>query len=126
MKQSDQVEINALMARYVDGLYHCDTDMLRTVFHENLSYTNANPGQHETLGLEAYLQRIETRISPASQNEPKEASVIKIELKGREMGIVEARAVMWRRDYTDLLTIIRTPEGWRVLNKVFTFIELEA
>lgn len=126
MTPSDQSEINALMARYVDGLYNCDTEMLRTVFHENLSYTNANPGQHETLGLEAYLQRVAGRVSPASQNEPRQASVEKIDLKGREMGIVEARAVMWHRDYTDLLTIIRTPEGWRVLNKVFTFVELEA
>lgn len=125
MEKSDQLEINALMARYVDGLYHCDTAVLRTVFHEALAYTNANPGQHEFLGLDAYMKRIEARTSPASRNEPRIASVERVELKGREMGWVEARATMWGRDYTDLLTIIRTEDGWRVLNKVFTFVERE-
>ena len=125
MEQADKFAIEDLMKRYVDGLYHCDTNVLRSVFHENLSYANANPGQHEFLGLEAYLQRVEERTPPASRNEPRKASIEKIELSGREMGFVEARATMWDRDYTDLLTIIRTGEEWRILNKVFTFVELE-
>ena len=125
MDASDKLEINALMTRYFDGLYHCDPSVLRTVFHENLSYVNANAGQHEFLGLEAYMERIEKRPSPASRNELREAEIEKITLKGREMGFVSARAIMLGRDYHDLLTIIRTDDGWRVLNKVFTYIELE-
>ena len=125
MEQFDKLEINALMTRYVDGLYHCNTALLRSVFHEKLSYVNANPSQHEFLGLEAYMKRIEERTSPASRNEARQASIEKIELRGREMGIVESHATMWGRKYTDLLTIIRTDEGWRVLNKVFTYVELE-
>ena len=125
MNPSDTLDINALMARYHDGLYHCDTALLRSVFHEKLSYANANPDQHEFLGLEAYLRRIEERTSPASRNEARTASIEKIELIGREMGVVESRAIMWGRSYTDLLTIIRTDEGWWILNKVFTYFELE-
>ena len=123
MSQSDLSEVNALMTRYVDGLYHCDTSVLRKVFHKQLSYINANPGQHEFLGLEAYLKRIEERVSPASRNEARDASIEMVKLNGQEMGLVESRAIMWGREYTDLLTIIQTEDGWRVLTKVFTFVE---
>ena len=125
MEQSDRLEINALMTRYFEGLYHSDSSMLRTVFHPELSYVNATVGNHEFLGLEAYMARIEARTPPASRNDPREETIEKITLKGREIGVVEARMTMLGRAYQDLLTIIRAKDGWRVLTKVFTHVEQE-
>lgn len=123
MSQADQQQINALMARYFDGLYRSDSAVLRTVFHPALSYANATAGNHEFLGLEAYMDRIDARTSPATRNDPRVEVVEKITLKGGEIGVVEARMTMLGRDYQDLLTIIRTADGWRVLTKVFTHVE---
>jgi len=123
MEQADQLEINALMTRYFDGLYHSDSSVLRTVFHPALSYVNATAGNHEFLGLDAYMQRIDARTPPASRNDPREEMIEEITLKGGKIGMVAARMKMLDRDYQDLLTIIRAEDGWRVLTKVFTHVE---
>ena len=125
MKQSDQQEIEALMARYFDGLYQSDSEVLRTVFHPELAYVNATVGNHEFLDLEAYMKRIDARTPPASRKDPRAEVIEKITVKGDEIGIVEARMTMLGRDYQDLLTIIRSADGWRVLTKVFTHAERE-
>jgi len=125
MHPSDQNEINALMARYFDGLYQSDSTILRTVFHHELSYVNATVGNHEFMGLEAYMQRIDARTSPASRGDRREETIDEITLKGGEIGVIEAQMTMLGRTYQDLLTIIRTDAGWRVLTKVFTHAEQE-
>lgn len=125
MEQTDQLEINALMSRYFDGLYQSDSSILRHVFHHELSYVNATAGDHEFLGLEAYMNRIDARTPPASRNDPREEVIERITLKGRQIGMVEARMTMLGRNYQDLLTIIRTEDGWRVLTKVFTHVARE-
>ena len=125
MTSTDTRDIEALMQRYVDGLYHADSSILRTVFHSRLSYVNATAGNHEFLDLEAYMARINARTSPASRNDPRNSEIERITLKGRQMGLVEARMTMLGRDYQDLLTIVRTDNGWKVLTKVFTYVERE-
>lgn len=125
MEKSDRTEINALMSRYFDGLYHSDSDTLRTVFHPELAYVNATLGNHEFMGLESYMKRIDARTAPASRGDAREEVIEEITLKGGEIGVVEARMTMLGRNYQDLLTIIRSDEGWRVLTKVFTHVERE-
>ena len=36
---------------------------------------------------------------------------------------IEARMTMLGRNYQDLLTLIHTDDGWRILTKVFSFVE---
>ena len=125
MENAEKFEIDALMQRYFDGLYHSDSEVLRTVFHKNLSYVNAISSDHEFLGLQAYMDRIDARTPPASRNDPREETVERVTLKFGKIGLVEARMVMLGKDYQDLLTIIRTGDGWRVLTKVFTLTDRE-
>lgn len=123
MTPTDQTEIEALMQRYFDGLYQSDSAALRTVFHPALAYVNATPGNHEFLGLEAYMARIDGRTPPASSQEPRDDVIERTTLKGGQIGVVEARMTMLGRDYQDLLTVIRTDDGCKVLTKVFTHVE---
>ncbi|MBB5515619.1 hypothetical protein FHS89_001631 [Rubricella aquisinus] len=123
MSTQHDAEIDALLGRYFDGLYHSDSSVLRTVFHTDLSYVNGTDGTYETMGLEDYMARIDARTPPASRNDPREEVVERIALKGDRIGIVEARMTMLGRNYQDLLTLINTDEGWRVLTKVFSFVE---
>lgn len=123
MTEADNAEIQALMARYFDGLYQSDSALLRTVFHEDLAYVNGTSGTYEYMGLDAYMHRIDARTPPASRGDPREEVIERIALKGDRIGIVEARMTMMGRNYQDLLTIINTDDGWRVLTKVFSFVE---
>lgn len=123
MNDPNHPEIRELMARYFDGLYHSDSKILRTVFHAELSYVNATTGNHEFMGLEAYMTRIDNRTSPASRGDSREEVIENIKLKGDQMGLVEARMAMLGRTYEDLLTLIHDGNDWKVLTKVFSHME---
>ena len=71
------------------------------------------------------MARIDARTSPASRNDLRNGEIERITLKGSQMGLVEARMRMLGRDYQDLLTVVRTDNGWKVLTKVFTYVEQE-
>ena len=114
-------EIQELMRRYFDGLYHSNSQVLRTVFHSDLVYVNGSPGDYEHMGLDAYMARIDARTPPASRGDPRVESVDRITIKADRIGVVEARMTMMGRDYQDLLTVIDTGDGWRILTKTFTF-----
>ena len=119
----DESEVRDLMKLYFDGLYHSNSMVLRYVFHPDLAYVNGTAGTYEHMGLDDYMARIYARTPPASRGDPREETIERIELKGERIGIVEARMTMMGRNYQDLLTIINTAEGWRVLTKVFSFVE---
>jgi hypothetical protein len=125
MKNANERDIEALMQRYFDGLHHADSKVLRTVFHPELAYVNATAGSHEFLNFEAYMTRIDDRISPAERGETRNEGIDRITLDTGQMGFVEAHMTMIGRDYQDLLTVIRTDEGWKVITKVFAYQEKE-
>lgn len=123
MGQTNHVEIQELMTRYFEGLYQSDSQILRTVFHHDLTYVNGTAGTYEHMNLEAYMARIDARTSPASRGDERDEAVERITLKGDRIGLIEARMTMLGRNYQDLLTLIHTDDGWRVLTKVFSFVE---
>ncbi|KGM88022.1 Putative lumazine-binding protein [Roseovarius mucosus DSM 17069] len=122
MTGSNETEVRELMKLYFDGLYHSNSTVLRSVFHTDLTYVNGTADTYEHMGLEDYMARIDARTPPASRGDAREEIVERIEFKGDRIGIVEARMTMMGRNYQDLLTIINTDEGWRVLTKVFSFV----
>lgn len=123
MAHTNQAEIQDLMQRYFDGLYQSDSTVLRTVFHTDLAYVNGTSGNYEVMGLDAYMARIDARTPPASRGDAREEVIERITLKGDRIGLVEARMTMMGRNYQDLLTLINTEDGWKVLTKVFSFVE---
>ncbi|MDG4721708.1 MULTISPECIES: nuclear transport factor 2 family protein [Thalassospira] len=123
MKSADELAVDELMDRYFDGLYHSDSTVLRTVFHPALAYVNATAGNHEFMDIDAYMTRIDNREPPAVRGEKRNESVDRVTLTGRQMGLVEARMTMMGRDYQDLLTLIHTDDGWKVITKVFAYQE---
>lgn len=123
MSGSYDAEVQDLMTRYFEGLYHSNSDILRTVFHPDLAYVNGTEGIYEHMGLDAYMTRIDARTPPASRGDARDEVIERITFKGTRIGMVEARMTMMGRNYQDLLTIIHTDQGWRVLTKVFSFVE---
>jgi hypothetical protein len=123
MSGSHETEVRELMKLYFDGLYQSSSSILRTVFHPDLAYVNGTADTYEHMGLEEYMARIDARTPPASRGDPREETIERIEFKGDRIGVIEARMTMMGRNYQDLLTIINTDEGWRVLTKVFSFVE---
>lgn len=123
MLHSHQNDIHELMQQYFDGLYHSDSKVLRSIFHADLAYINGTAGDYEHMGLDDYMARIDARTPPASRGDPREEVIERVAIKGDQIGFVEARMTMMGRNYQDLLTLINTESGWRILTKVFSFVE---
>ncbi|MGX9355791.1 nuclear transport factor 2 family protein [Roseobacteraceae bacterium S113] len=123
MDAATHADIEGLMELYFEGLYQSDSKILRKVFHEDLVYVNGTAGNYEHMDLEAYMARIDARTAPASRGDVRHEVVERVMLKGGRIGVVEARMTMLGRNYQDLLTLIHTDHGWRVLTKVFSFVE---
>ncbi len=126
MKPQQKHAVMQLIETYVEGLFYADSLILRDVFHPDLLYVNASQQGYVGLRLESYLAEVDQRTSPFEQGETRQFEVEKIEFANDQMAIVGASIRMMGRDYQDLLTVIATPEGWRIISKVFTYTELEA
>lgn len=125
MSAQDYAEISSLMQAYADGLYHADSQALRQVFHPNLAYVCATPGDELHLDLEAYMARIDKRTPPSETGDARDDRVLEIKLATPQLAHVTASMALMGRTYLDLLTLQRTPEGWRIVTKVFSYVPME-
>lgn len=125
MSATDTKAVTQVIETYVEGLYYADSLILKGVFHPDLLYVNATEGAYLAHKLEPYLAEVDQRISPFEQGEKRQFEIEKIEFANDRMAIVLANIRMMGRDYQDLLTVIATEHGWRIISKVFTYQELE-
>lgn len=116
-----QEQIKAQMALYFDGLYHSDTDRLRRVFAPDARYVCATGGQLINMGLPEYLPVVAQREPPAARGEARRDQIVSITLAGDETALVIAHCAIGDRFFTDFLSFVRLPEGWRIIAKVFHF-----
>ncbi|MBO6504933.1 MAG: nuclear transport factor 2 family protein [Kordiimonadaceae bacterium] len=125
MSAQDRQAVTQLIETYVEGLYFADSLILTSVFHEDLLYVNASQGAFVAHKLEPYLAEIDQRTSPFERGEKRQFKIEKIEFANDRMAIVWVSIRMMGRNYQDLLTVIATDRGWRIISKVFTYAELE-
>jgi len=119
--QQEYTEIVAVLERYSDGLYRCDTAILQTAFHPQAQYFTASDGKLLHLDMAAYFPIVEARTSPQSRGEPYQFAIDSIELAGPVTAFARLRCTMLARRYVDLLTLIQIGGEWRIIAKVFHF-----
>ncbi|MGE5452059.1 MAG: nuclear transport factor 2 family protein [Acidobacteriota bacterium] len=120
---SELALIEALMARYFDGLYHGDASALAEVLHPQAIYATASGGTLLKLDLEAYLNRVRQRPSPASQGHLRTDQIVSIEWAGPVTAFVRAQCSIPGRSFIDFLTLVKTDQRWHIISKVFDFAE---
>lgn len=119
----DFAKINTIMDGYFEGLYHADTAMLAKVFHPDARYVNMIESDYMNKSLEEYFEMVDLRTPPASKGEPRNDSISSIEFGGAQMAYVKASMTMMNREYLDFLTLTNDHHGWRIMAKVFTYIQ---
>jgi len=117
--QQEYEKIAAVLKRYGDSLYRCDTALLESVFHPQARYVTASEGTLLHLDMAAYLPIVAARTSPESLGEPYAFTIDSIELAGTVTAFARVRVVMLGRHYIDLLSLIRIGGDWRIIAKVF-------
>ncbi len=112
-------EVLELLARYYEGLYRLDIDLLREVFSPSARYATIRDGELLELGLDEYLTIVEQREPPSEQDAPYDYELASIRIAGPHTALAEVRCSLFGYDYTDLLSLLRIDGRWRIQSKVF-------
>ena len=104
-----------------EALYHCDTELLRQVFHPEATYATASGGELLQLDLNTYLSVVEERDSPASAGEPYGFDIESIEFAGPKTALAQMRTSMLGKEFIDFLALLEVDQEWRIIAKVFHY-----
>lgn len=112
-------DIRRLLHLYCDGLHRGDIEQLRAVFHPGGVYYTASGGSEIRLDIPRYLPKVAARKAPADAGEPLEYHIDSITLAGPGTAVALVRSAMWGKRFTDILSLARADQGWKIVSKVF-------
>jgi hypothetical protein len=114
-------EVEAVLARYFDGLYQSDKGILQGVFHPDALYACATGDTLMTLRMDEYFRLVDQRPSPASRGQARTDCIVGIEFAGPVTALARVQCSILPKHFTDLLTLLRVDGRWQVIAKVFHF-----
>ena len=106
---------------YFDGLYHSDTDRLRSVFHPRAVYASATDGELVYRTMDEYFPIVDARPSPASRHEPRRDRVVSIERVGPVSAVARVECAIGPKRFDDVLSLVRLDDRWQIIAKVFHY-----
>jgi 4-oxalocrotonate tautomerase len=119
----DFQDVAAVLAVYFDGLHFADSARLAQVFHPLAQYASATDGTLLHRDMASYFAVVDARVSPASRGEARRDEIVSIEFAGPVTARTMLRCSMGRRDFTDVLTLVKLDGRWQILSKVFYYEE---
>ena len=117
----EYLAIVAVLKKYYDALYCCDTELLSQVFHASAQYFTAASGELLHLDMNTYFPIVEQRISPQSSGEPYGYLIDSIEFVGDVTAIARMRSSLFSKNFIDLLALIKIDDQWQIISKVFHY-----
>lgn len=122
---NDHEAVIGAVAAYSQGVYRGDIALLRKVFHPKAALFAEVRGQPYHRSLDDYLDVVTNRESPHAKGEPFRMKPITIEVT-HEIAFAKVSCPMYDYDYVDYLSLVRQDGQWRIVNKLFTDIGVEA
>lgn len=111
--------VEDLIGRYFDALYHSDADLMADVMHPEAVYATADEKVPLIRRMDTYLEVLRAREAPAARGELRTDEVVSIELAGENTAMALVRCSIGGRAFTDFLSIIKAGGRWRIMAKVF-------
>ena len=110
-----------LLAKYFDGLYNSDADLLADVFHPQAVYASATDGTLARLDMATYLPIVAERESPAARSEQRTDAVRSIDFVGPVTALAQVECSIGPKQFTDLLNLVHVDGRWQIIAKVFHY-----
>jgi hypothetical protein len=111
---------------YLDALYNGDTELFKKVMHRNVHLYCPTPEPPLEMDLNAYLELVGGRPSPAQRNDPRLDRVLSVTIASPTTAHVRVQDAYLPRFFTDDLTFIRLAGGpWQIISKVWHFEVLD-
>ncbi len=113
--------LTTLLMRYFDALYYGDSDLLRRIFHPAAIYACPTYQALKLLQMDDYFKWVDTRGAPHHTQQPREDRILSIELVSSDVAVARVECSIESKRFSDVLSLIRTHEEWRIIAKVFHF-----
>lgn len=104
---------------YFDSLYHCDTTLLNSVFHESSSLFDGDEGKLFVEPIESFSRDVGGRTSPASKGQAREDEILMIDMLSPLSAVVKIRLRAHENIFVDHLFFVKTEDGWKIVAKVW-------
>ena len=116
---TDMAAIGALLQDYFDGLYDGDVAKFERVFHPVAHLYSTDDQTVTDLPRADYLEMIAGRQSPAAQGLGRHDKILSIHWAGPNTALATVNCAIPPRYFTDYLTLMKGPDGWRIVSKSF-------
>ena len=113
----DEQEIKQVMAKYLEGSSKGESSILSPYFHKDavIYWDGADTDVH-THAIQWFFDAID-RLGPDDDEHPMHTVDVLDITDG--IAVVKVRETWKGMAYTDYMSLVRTPEGWRIAAKLF-------
>ena len=115
---ADQDAVLAVIEQYARAIHAGDTRGIREAFHPTATLIGWDEGSMRHATLEQWFAFVESIPSPESAGQAHDAVVEWIEVCGT-VAIARVRESYRAFRYVDYLSLIKTPDGWRIAHKSY-------
>jgi hypothetical protein len=112
-------DIHRVIEAYLSGLYEGDVGKLASAFHPCAHLHSAQEGVVVAEPRDAWLERVRSRRSPKEDGFARDDVVHDVTVCGGAEASVRLEVSVGKRRFEDLLTLLPTAEGWRIVTKTF-------
>lgn len=109
----DVLEIAQVVQKYFDGTALGKPDLIREAFLPSLNLQTIRDGKLHSRTAEQYIE-----VFKPGQPHDRKATLLSVDVTGIA-ATAKAEITMGPRVYVDYFLLLKTPEGWKISNKIY-------
>ena len=112
-------DVTDTLSDYFDGVHESSEEKLRRAFHPLAHVYSMSEGAVADLDLDAFVARVTSRQSAASQNEPRTDRIVAVDFSGPDSALAKVELSIPGIDFVDFLSLMRVDGRWRIIAKTY-------
>ena len=121
---SDKEQFESVVDNYYNGMYRGDPDLIRKAFHPEARLQGVMAGQSfYGLTRENFCKFVTLMPTPADTDDPHDCKFEVLDLTG-DQAVLKITDYVFDVWFVDYLSMLKTDDGWKVVNKTYYGDEL--
>jgi hypothetical protein len=115
----DRLAIRATVAAYLAGYLGTDAARIAAAFHPQATLIATDAGRVEIDPVAAWIGRVEGRQARGERAPPATSETEVLDVAG-DAAVARVRVQFAAQTVTDYLSLLKSADGWRIVNKIYT------